>query len=328
MSELPFEKIKRKVIIKRESETSDEYGCKPEDRSTKDLIKYGVICVNKQQGPTSHQVSDYVKKILELKKCGHGGTLDPNVYGVLPVALEEATRVVQTLLPAGKEYVCLMHVHKDFEEKKLRKVIKEFMGKIDQLPPVRSAVKRELRQREIYYLDILEIKNKDVLFKVGCQAGTYIRKLCTDIGKKLKTGANMQELVRTKAGPFKDEEMYSLHDIKDAYTLYKEGKDKELRKIIKPMEYGVRHLPKVWITDTTVDSIAHGAELSIPGIAKFHSKIEKKDLVAIMSLKDELVAIGLAHKTSEELEKREKGLAVKLKKTFYPRKVYPKYTKK
>ena len=133
-NKLPFESISRDIIIKKESKAG-EYGCNPYSRKVEDLINFGIVNINKPQGPTSHQVSDYVKKILNIKRCGHSGTLDPNVTGVLPIALDKATRIVQVLLTTGKEYVCLMRLHSDIEEEKIREKVKDFVGKIMQLPP-------------------------------------------------------------------------------------------------------------------------------------------------------------------------------------------------
>src|SRR3989344_5790037 len=95
---LPFEKIKRKILVKKEAETDEKYGKKPEERSVEELINYGAINLNKCSGPTSHQVSDYVQKILGIDKAGHGGSLDPGVTGVLPVTLDRATRLSQVML--------------------------------------------------------------------------------------------------------------------------------------------------------------------------------------------------------------------------------------
>ncbi len=170
---LPFEEIKRKILVKKET-AAEEAG----ERIVEELIKYGVVNIDKPKGPTSHQVSAFVQKILGVNKSGHSGTLDPNVSGVLPTALEKATRIVEVLLKAGKEYVGVMHLHKEVSEEELMNEVEKFRGKIRQKPPIKSAVKRVERTREVYYFDILEIDGKDVLFKVGCQAGTYIRKLC------------------------------------------------------------------------------------------------------------------------------------------------------
>ena len=306
---LPFEKIKRETLIKRkDAATSDKYGCLPENRKTEELANYGIVNLDKPAGPTSHQVTSYARDILKVKKCGHSGTLDPNVTGILPVAVGRATRIVQLLLTAGKEYICLMHLHKDVDEKRLREVCAEFTGKIKQLPPVRSSVKRQLRERTVYYFEIIEIDGKDVLFKAGTQAGTYIRKLCHDIGQKLKSGAHMAELRRTKAGPFNEKEMYSLQDLQEAYLLYKEErKEKELRKIIKPVEFAVQHLPKIWINDSAINTLCHGSSLGVPGVAKLSAAICPQDAIAIMTLKDELVCLATATLSAQEIIKKEKG---------------------
>ncbi|RJQ15841.1 RNA-guided pseudouridylation complex pseudouridine synthase subunit Cbf5 [Candidatus Woesearchaeota archaeon] len=320
--QLPFERIKREIIVKKKSEPSSRFGKKPEERTAKELASYGIINVDKPSGPSSHQVSAYVRQILEIEKTGHSGTLDPKVTGVLPVALGRGTRIVQSLLNAGKEYICLMHLHHEVPEKKLRAACESFVGKIKQLPPVKSAVKRQERWRKIYYLEILEIKEQDVLFLVGCQAGTYIRKLVHDIGQKIG-GAHMIELRRTKAGPFNESSLVTLQELKDAFIFYKQGNDAMLKKLIMPIERGVEHLAKIWIADSSVDAICHGAQLKVPGVAQLnHFEIE--DEIAIMTLKNELVAVGHAAMKSKDVLKNEKGVVVKLNQVFMQPNVYPK----
>ena len=322
---LPFEKIKHEILVKKQAETNPKYGCDPNNIPADQLINYGIANINKPKGPTSHMVSEYVQKILKLDKAGHSGTLDPGVTGVLPVALGKATRIVQTLLNAGKEYICMMKIHKQLPEEEVRKTINTFIGKIKQLPPVRSAVVRQIRERTIYYLDIIEINQLDVLFKVGCQAGTYIRKLCHDIGLKLETRAHMAELIRTKAGPFNFDTTVTLQDLEDAIWYCKNEKnDKLLRHCIQPIENAVQHIPKIWIQDSAVDSICHGAHLNAPGIAKLDSDIEKETEIAIMTLKNELVALANAKKTTKEILDAEKGLAATAFKVFMQPGTYSK----
>ena len=317
MEGLPFEKIKRGVIVKKESATDDAKGRIPEERPVEDIIQYGIVNIDKPPGPTSHQVSDYVQKILAIKKAGHSGTLDPQVTGVLPIALERATRIVQMLLTAGKEYIGIMHLHKEVPEDKLKAAIKQFTGKIKQKPPIKSSVKREWRERNVYYFEILEIDEKDVLFKVGCEAGTYIRKLIHDLGQKLKTGAHMAELRRTKAGAFDESTLFTLHELADAYWYYKnENNEKYIRRVIQPVENAVKHLPKVWVMDSAVESLCHGSDLKIPGISKLESGIQKGETVAVMTLKNELIALGEASINSEEMINLSKGFAVNTKKVF------------
>ncbi|MFH1440170.1 MAG: PUA domain-containing protein, partial [Candidatus Woesearchaeota archaeon] len=152
---------------------------------------------------------------------------------------------------------------------------------------------------------------------------TYIRKLIHDIGKKIGCGAHMLELRRTKVGPFTEGNLYTLQDLSDAYYYYKNDKnEKFLRKILQPIENAVAHLPKVWIMDSTVNPLTHGMDLKIPGISKYHSNINKDDIVAMMTLKDELVALGIAMMTSDEIDKNEKGIAIKVEKVFMQSGIY------
>jgi H/ACA ribonucleoprotein complex subunit 4 len=326
-NKLPFENIKREIIVKKECSTSYKFGKKPEERTVEELINNGVININKPKGPTSHQVSSFVQEILNIKKSGHSGTLDPKVTGVLPVALGKATRIVNVLLPSGKEYVCLMHLHHNHEEYEIRKAMSSFVGEINQLPPIKSAVKRQYRKRKIYYINIHEIIGKEVLFTVGCQAGTYIRKLIHDIGQKIGSGAHMAQLIRTKAGPFNLEKTWILQDLKDAYYYYKkENNEKFIRKIILPIEEAINHLPKIWVMDTTVDSLCHGSDLALPGICKYESNIQENDNVAILTLKNELICIGTSKMSSEKIVEK-KGRAVKTDKVFMEPGIYPRYSK-
>lgn len=335
MGLLPFEADRREVVVRREAPTSQKYGKRPEERTVEELLRFGIIPLDKPPGPTSHQVSAYVQKILKIKKAGHSGTLDPKVTGVLPVALGKGTRVVQSLLTAGKEYVALMHLHKPVDEYKVRQLLARFQGKITQLPPVKSAVKRRKRERTIYYLEFLEMIGQDVLFLAGTQAGTYIRKLCHDMGQALKDdaegdgtgapiGAHMAELRRTKAGPFDERNgLVTLHDLADAYYYWKEGREAPIRKAILPAEAGLAHLKKIWVLDSAVDSLCHGVQLKVPGISKLHDNIRQGDIVAVMTLKDEAILVGEARMTSKEMLGAH-GLAVKTAQVFMEPNTYPK----
>ncbi len=325
MNKFPFEQIERAILTKKEAKTGAKFGSKPEDRPVEEFINYGIINIDKPSGPTSHQASDFVQKILGISKAGHSGTLDPGVTGVLPIALGRATRIVQTLLPAGKEYVAIMHLHKKIDETSLKKTLNEFIGKIRQKPPLKSAVKRVERTREIYYLDILEINGQDVLFKVGCQAGTYIRKLCHDIGRRIGCGAHMAELRRTRVAAFDESTLATLQDLTDAFYYYKqENNEKFIRKIIQPIENAIKHLPKIWVLDTTINSLCHGVDLKIPGISKIESNFDEGETVAVMTLKDELIAIGATKMDSYDIMEKDKGIAVSIEKVFMVPETYPK----
>ncbi len=310
-------KLNTNKLIFYKKESTGELGKAPEERTLQELMNYGIINIDKPKGPTSHQVSDYVKKILKISKAGHSGTLDPQVTGVQPVALGKASRITQFLLTAPKEYVCLMHLHKDVTPEKIKETFQQFTGKIKQLPPIKSAVKRVERVREIYEVHIIEMKEREVLFRVKCQAGTYIRKLCHDLGQALGTGAHMAELRRTQAGPFTEEDrLVTLNDLQDALKFYTEENNlKFLAHCLQPIENVLRYLPKCWVIDTTVKSLTHGRDLGVPGISKLEN-FRKGEDVAILTLKGELVAIGEALMSAVEINTKEKGLAVKVNKVF------------
>lgn len=314
---------KRDILVKKEAKSDARFGCKPEERTVAELIDYGVINLDKPRGPTSHQVSEYAQRILGIRKAGHSGTLDPNVSGVLPIATGRATRIVQTLLTAGKEYVAIMHIHTDVDEKAIRRVFKKFVGKITQVPPIKAAVKRRARQREIYSIEILEVDGRDVLFRVNCEAGTYIRKLIHDIALKMGTRGHMAELRRTRVACFDEKTLVTLHDLADAYWFWKnEGNEKYIRHCIKPVEAATCHLGKIWVLDSAVDTICHGADLKVPGISRIESSISIGNTVAIMTLKDELVAIGTARMASEDIMKSDNGVVAKTSKVFMLPRVY------
>jgi H/ACA ribonucleoprotein complex subunit 4 len=322
---LPSDKV-RSVLIKRTGKTDPSNGIPPSQRTLEMHLRRGAINLDKTSGPTSHEVAAWVKRILEIEKAGHSGTLDPKVTGILPVLLGDATRVMDTLLLAGKEYICLMYIHKPQPKKRIMEVCNEFVGPIFQKPPLKSSVVKELRTRTIYYLDVLEIEEQHVLMRVGCQAGTYIRKLCFDIGLALGTGANMEELRRSKAGPFReDETLVTLHQLKDAYVSWKEtGDESDLRRTILPVEMALKHLPHLVIADNAVDAICHGAPLAAPGLLRLETDINKGDNVALFTLKGEAVAVARAELTSQEMLASKTGIVAATERVIMEPGTYPK----
>ncbi len=317
--------FRRDVYIKSEDTTDKKYGSYPKKRPIWEYIKKGVINIDKPRGPTSHEVVHWVKSILSINKAGHSGTLDPKVSGVLPVALEHATKVLESIFGANKEYIAVMYLHSKVSRKKLKEVVDEFVGEIYQRPPVKSAVSRRLRVRKIYYIKILGYKDNDVLLKIGCEAGTYIRKLLFDMGEVLGVGANMSELRRTRVLNFIEDEAYSLYDLKDAYEYFKQNSEEdELRKIIKPQEYLVSHLPKIIIRDSAVSAICHGASLASQGVLKIDSGIEKNGNVAIMSQKGELIALAKSNSSTMGIFSSDHGIVAKPYKVIMERDIYPK----
>ncbi len=292
-------------LIKKHEASLTPFGIYPGARSLEEHIRNGIIILDKPSGPTSNQVDRWIKDILEIKKCSHGGTLDPRASGVLVIALENTTKLMPILLSSKKEYAGIIHLHDKVEKKKIEKAFKDFVGKVKQIPPKKSAVARKEREREVYYLELLELKERNILFKVGCEAGFYVRRLADDLGKKLGTGAHLQELRRTKSGNFSEESTITLQDLVDA------KEENRLKEVILPMELVAETTRKIIISDNAINNICNGAPLAVGGIIKFEDNIKKGELVSLFSLKGELVAIGKALMNSEMILNKKRGLAVK-----------------
>ncbi|MCW4017239.1 MAG: RNA-guided pseudouridylation complex pseudouridine synthase subunit Cbf5 [Candidatus Bathyarchaeota archaeon] len=322
----PWE-TKRELHVKNEDTTDPKYGSTPQQRPPEQYIRYGVINLDKTAGPTSHEVAAWTKKILKLQNIGHGGTLDPKVTGVLPITLEDATKVVQALLYSGKEYICVMKLHGDVQESRVRKVLSEFEDEIYQRPPLRSSVKRQIRTRRIYYNEFIEMEGRNVLFRVGCEGGTYIRKLCYDIGEILGVGGHMQELRRSRSGPFSEENegFVTLHDVAYWFGEWQENKDPQaLHRIIQPMETALELIPKIVVRDSAVDALCHGANLTAPGVLSVESGVAKDSIVAVLTLKGEAVALAKAAMNTFEILSAKRGTVATLERVLMDRGTYPK----
>lgn len=321
----PWE-TKKRVMIRVEEGTDPSYGQPPESRPIQDHIRYGVVNLDKPPGPTSHEVVSWVKRILNIDRAGHSGTLDPRVTGVLPITLVEATKVSQILLLSGKEYVCVMRLHAPADEERVVEVLEEFVGEIYQRPPLRSSVRRRVRRRRMYYITDLEFDGDYVLFRVGCQAGTYVRKLCFDVGEALGCGAHMEELRRTRAGPFtEDEGLASLYDLSDGYAIWREeGDESLLRRFVHPVERALELVPKIFVRDSAVDALCHGADLAVPGVVRLEGDVLPRRRVGIFTLKGELVALARALMSAEEIVEGEHGIAADTERVIMPVGVYPR----
>ncbi|HLE07362.1 MAG TPA: RNA-guided pseudouridylation complex pseudouridine synthase subunit Cbf5 [archaeon] len=316
-------------LVRQKSSTDFKYGKYPASRTVEELLRNGIIILDKPTGPTSHQVDAWVKRILGVPKCSHGGTLDPRVSGVLLIALDNATKLMPILLSSKKEYVALVYLHADMPEHKIRKACSEFLGKIKQLPPKKSAVARRVREREIYSLEILEISGRNILMRVGCEAGTYIRRLADDIGKNLGCGGHLQELRRTRGGIFDESKCVTLQKLMDAFAEWEEnGNENPLREIILPLELVANNMRSVVVKDSAVDAVCNGAPLGCGGIVLAQKNILPEDWTAILSLKGEMVAFGRAKMPAEEMIKKKAGLAVKTDKVLLTKGTYPSAWKK
>ena len=268
-----------------------------EKKTVKELLEFGIIIFDKPADWTSFNVSDFVRRKLNLRKTSHFGTLDPMVTGVLPVALNRATKLTGFFLGEDKEYEGIMHIHEDVSLEEINRVIeKKFIGKIIQLPPVRSSVKRQEREREIKKFELIEKKGKDISFKVECQGGTYVRKLVHDLGEEMKIGAHMTGLKRIRAGIFQKKEMISKEKFDEAVDEYKNGNEKLLKEIIIPAEIVSKIYQIVEIKKEFVEKILHGSPID----EKFLINKQKIGKGKIISVFNEDKFIGMFKVVNEK----------------------------
>ncbi|MFB6219264.1 MAG: RNA-guided pseudouridylation complex pseudouridine synthase subunit Cbf5 [Halobacteriaceae archaeon] len=238
----------------------------PGERSPADRLAFGVVNLDKPAGPSAHQVAAWLRDLAGVERAAHAGTLDPKVTGCLPVLLGTATRAAMALDGATKEYVAVLELHAD-PPADLAGVLAEFEGPIHQKPPRRSAVVRRLRTREVYALDAVDRDGRQVLLRVRCAPGTYVRKLCHDLGLALGTGAHMGDLRRTATGHFDDTDLVSLHDVADGLARAREtGEDDWLREAVQPAERALAALPAVTVARSAAREVANGAPVYAPGV--------------------------------------------------------------
>ncbi|MDH3191516.1 MAG: RNA-guided pseudouridylation complex pseudouridine synthase subunit Cbf5 [Nitrosopumilus sp.] len=322
---MTLKQLESLVVIDQDI-TDDAYGTYYDKRTLEQLLNYGIILLDKPPGPTSHETVAWVKRILKIPKIGHSGTLDPQVSGVLPLGLGEATKALGVLLYGPKEYHALGRVHSLPSKEKLDEVLNLFKGEIYQKPPQRSAVVRKTRSRTIYELEILEQKERLLLMRILCEAGTYIRKLYYDIGEILGPGGTMIELRRTRVDQFRETDgLVTMHELADAFALWEEKKDdSKLLKIIKPVELTLSELKSVVIRDSAVDALCHGAQLAIPGILQISPNLKKGDIVGIYTQKGEAVALAESLMSEEEIRDATKGYAFETKRIIMAPNIYPK----
>lgn len=246
----------------------------------------GVINIYKEKGFTSHDVVAKMRGILQQKKIGHTGTLDPDAVGVLPVCLGSATRLADMLTDRDKEYEAVMRlgVTTDtqdisgtiLEEKpvqvsaaEVETVIKSFVGGYEQVPPMYSALKvngkrlyelaregrvveRKPRSVSLYSIEILSMQLPEVRIRVSCSKGTYIRTLCHDIGESLGCGAAMQSLKRTKSGCFTLDTAVTLSELEQLRD------EKAIEKVLIPVDDMFDGLAAVHVPDIHIRAVQNG----------------------------------------------------------------------
>ncbi|QLD91287.1 RNA-guided pseudouridylation complex pseudouridine synthase subunit Cbf5 [Natronomonas salina] len=265
----------------------------PDDRDPETLLEFGVVNLDKPPGPSAHQVAAWVRDAADVARAAHAGTLDPKVTGCLPILTGTATRAAQVFDESRKGYVSELELHAPAPND-LAETLAEFEGPLYQKPPRKSAVARRLRVREIFSLEALEVEDRRALIDVECESGTYVRKLCHDLGLALGTGANMGDLRRTKTGTFDDASLVTLHDLVDGLAFWREDGDADLlREVVQPAERALEHLPGLTVAPSAAREIAEGAPVYPPGILETDlGAADEGDLVASYTPDGAAVCLG------------------------------------
>jgi len=230
-----------------------------EGKPVAELLDFAILNIDKPPGPTSFRVTEIVRKKVRARKAAHFGTLDPMVTGVLPVALNRARKLMRWFIRKDKTYVGVMRLHSDVPESLLRDKMREFVGAIDQMPPLKSRIKRQLRRRCVHCWNVLERDGRDVRFEARVEAGTYISKMIHDLGQTLG-GAHMTQLRRTAAGIFTeaDETFVTLEGLEEALRERERGNDARLRDILIPAEAVAKVLPVAQAREGSVEELLRG----------------------------------------------------------------------
>lgn len=288
----------------------------------------GILVIDKPVGPTSHDVVSSVRKILKEKKVGHTGTLDPAATGVLPLVLGNATKIARYLSGGDKRYLAVVRLGvttdtldaegKILEERpvsvseaQVREAVQRFAGEIDQVPPMFSAkkidgqrlyelarqgveVEREPKKVTVHSIDVVSIALPQVTIDVHCSAGTYVRVLAADIGEVLGTGAHLESLRRTEAGPFSLDDAVSLEALADHPELAEER--------LLPMARALSNLPSIAVPPGVAKLVRSGYQLSVADLRTLDTpEFASEDVIVLLGDDGELIAVARTLLPSAEL---------------------------
>jgi tRNA pseudouridine55 synthase len=306
----------------------------------------GIVVIDKPAGLTSHDVVSEVKRILGAKKAGHTGTLDPMATGVLPVCINEATKLAQFLSAEKKTYLAtmLLGVQTDTQdtegnvtqksdrvvpEEDIREALRRMVGKIKQVPPAYSALKHKgkplyqyaragefpeisAREVEIFSLNVRDISLPYVTFDISCSKGTYIRTVCSDVGNALGCGATLSGLRRLQSGFFTEDMALSLKDVPVS------GKKKALLAKMLPMAQSLRIFAAIEVSESLADKLRAGfqpdVEMMRQNVLPF---LAAGDMVKFISPAGHLVAVAeMQMPTSEMADQNGRTQAARMLRVF------------
>jgi len=314
------------LILDEKATTDPKYGGDPAERSIESLLDAGVILVDKPRGPTSHQLTAWAREMLGIQRLGHGGTLDPFATGLLTMLCGKATRLTELVLTGDKRYLALIRFGREVSQEELSETLENLTGEIYNVPPLESAVKVQVRTRNIREMPVIETddENRLAALTITCNAGTYIRTLARDIGLMLDTTCELLELHRDKTGSFTQSNACTMHQLTDAIFLWREHDDDlALRRLIAPVEAILSHLPRIVVKVGAVAAISHGAALARPGVVSLDEGIERGELVVLESLKGEAVALAETNSATSKIASMQHGEVARPKVVLMQAGIYP-----
>lgn len=282
---------------------------------------HGIVLLNKAAGLTSNAALQQVKRLYDANKAGHTGSLDPLATGVLPLCLGEATKVSQFLLDSDKKYRATIKFGvrtdtadsegeviascDDFElsERKIKSALTAFVGDIEQVPPMYSALKvdgvplykmarkgqvieRQSRSITVHSIDLVRFEDDEVVLEIACSKGTYIRTIADDLGQSLGCGAHITGLHRMQAGAFSEEQCFSLDEL---VATNSEHGFLGIDELLIPMDEAIKELPEVVLPSITADHIKNGQpvvarHLPAEGLVRLY---ENEQFIGIGSINDD-----------------------------------------
>ena len=314
-----------KLILDSKAETNNAIGGHPDSRSVEQRLASGFILLDNPAGPTSHQVASWVRDLFGLERLGHGGTLDPFATGVLPLLAGKSMKVTKKILTHDKTYIAIFRCAEEPDSDALATAMKRLTGRVYNVPPEISAVKVQVRTRKISTFDMIERNGKDILTRIECEAGTYVRTMARDLGLMLGYKVDLKELRRENSGRFELSKCVTLQEVADAYWLWKEcDKPEALLKMIHPVEKLVLDMPAAHVKDSAAAAIAHGAPLLRPGIVEVDSGVSSGKDIAIFTLKDELVGIVKLTVDSNQLPNMNSGEVARPSMVLLEQDLYPR----
>ena len=318
-----------RIILDSEAKTDEDIGKIPDMRTVEERLEAGFILLDKAAGPSSHQVASWARDMFGLERLGHGGTLDPIATGVLPLMAGKSMKLTKKILTHNKTYICVFRFASEPDSKMLQEVMSSMTGRVFNVPPEISAVKIQVRSRRIFKFEKLDIKNNQMVARVECEAGTYIRTMARDMGLLLNMKVELKELRRETSGIFKLEDCVTLQQLADAYWLWKELSQPEaLLRIIHPVEKLLLDYPSVTVKDSAAAALSHGAPLLRPGIVSIDPAIGDGRDIVVNTMKGETVGIVNMLVTSDSVKGMDSGEIARPSMVLLNQDLYPRRWKK